>query len=576
MRELRYLSALLAFAFKANPLLYLGLMLSLLSAGIEVLALTTLLPLSELVIGQPGSEHTLIARLLAAIGVPITFSSLLLFFSVLLGIRVATQLTGQGLTSWLGRRIHAQISSRAFTQIITSLSIREIEKRSIGYYITLAGDESFRASSLVMAIVQFASVAVLGALYYAAICRYSPVLGVAVVVFLGASLLSLYGAFRKSHQLGSLQIEQSQAAGTIFLDALNGLRGVRAFGAEQKAVETYSREIHRYARTLFIVDFISHLAKLVPAFILVVFLVAGVSSGWIVQSPDLNKAVLFTSIVLLMRFFPVAGQGLNLFLRIFSDARAGKDVIAAMGGMARARESASGNVKGAIETIRFKDVCFSHVPGQPVLKKLNIELRRGKSYALSGPSGTGKSTALDVLLRFHEPDSGEILINGIRHDALPIGQLRSRILLVGQQLITFNDTVSNNIRFGAQAPDDMVERAARLALIHDVIMEMPQGYNTRLNYRGTNLSGGQLQRIGIARALLRNPDVLILDESTSALDPETGHEVVGNILAAYANRIVVFVTHDESILKRVSTVVRLEEASSPESQMAGWDTKGRM
>lgn len=198
MRELRYLSALLAFAFKANPLLYLGLMLSLLSAGIEVLALTTLLPLSELVIGQPGSEHTLIARLLAAIGVPITFSSLLLFFSVLLGIRVATQLTGQGLTSWLGRRIHAQISSRAFTQIITSLSIREIEKRSIGYYITLAGDESFRASSLVMAIVQFASVAVLGALYYAAICRYSPVLGVAVVVFLGASLLSLYPPTRPS------------------------------------------------------------------------------------------------------------------------------------------------------------------------------------------------------------------------------------------------------------------------------------------------------------------------------------------------------------------------------------------
>ena len=558
MGNIKYLWHLLSFAFRTNPLLYVSSGLALVSAGIELLAMLSLLPLSGLAVGQSVSQHSWSIRVLNALGISMNVRSLLLSFSLLLVIRLLTQIAAQSLAAYLGRRIHAQLSSKAFREIVENIPISDIEKKSIGYYITLAGDESFRASSLVISISQFVSTGALGLLYYLAILNFSSKLGLAVMAFLLVSLISLWGAFRESHTLGAHQVEQSQLAGSIFLDALNGLRGVRAFSAEAHVVDQYWREIYRYTKTLFLIDFVAVLGRLVPALILVFSLFAGVAFGWSFPIAGADTAVVLTSIAFLLRFFPVVGQALNLFLRIFSDARAGRDVTSAIGSASPLDVGAMLELREPIAKVEFRNVCFSYAEDKLVIRNLGISLESGKSYVLLGPSGSGKSTLMDLLLGFYEIESGEILVNGHMNSGIRRQSLRRKILLLGQQTVILNESVANNIRFGTEAEPAAVERAAGWACIDEVIKALPQGYETQLNYRGTNLSGGQIQRIGIARALLREPDVLILDESTSALDPQTRDAVVTNILSLFADRIVVFVTHDHTVAERVSQVIRLD------------------
>ena len=561
MGKIKYLWHLLSFAFRTNPLLYVSGGLALVSAGIELLAMLSLLPLSGLAVGQSVPENSWSMRVLGALGISMNVRSLLLCFSLLLALRLLTQIAAQGLAAFLGRQIHAQLSSRAFRQIVENIPISDIEKKSIGYYITLAGDESFRASSLVIAMAQFVSTAALGLLYYLAILNFSTKLALAVLAFLLISLASLWGAFRESHALGARQVEQSQLSGSIFLDALNGLRGVRAFAAEAHVVGQYWREVYRYTKTLFLIDFVAILGRLVPPLILVLLLSAGVAIGWSFSIAGSHTAVLLTSIAFLLRFFPVLGQALNLFLRIFSDARAGRDVTSAISSASQPDAGTMLELREPITKIEFRNVCFSHAEDRPTLRNMSASLESGKSYVLLGPSGSGKSTLMDLLLGFYEIESGEILVNGLMHSRILRSNLRKRILLLGQQTVILNDSVANNIRFGMAAESGAVERAARLACIDEVIRALPQGYETQLNYRGTNLSGGQIQRIGIARALLRDPDVLILDESTSALDPQTRDAVIDNILTLFADRIVVFVTHDHTVADRVSQVIRLDRVN---------------
>lgn len=520
----------------------------------------SLLPLSELAIGRSVPQSTLSIRAFGALGVPVDVRNLLVCFSLLLALRVVTQIVAQGLAAFLGRQIHAQLSSKAFREIIENVPITEIEKKSIGYYITLAGDESFRASSLVISISQFVSTAALGLLYFIAILSFSHQLGFAVLGFLLISLISLLGAFRESHTLGARQIEQSQSAGSIFLDALNGLRGVRAFAAEGHVVAEYWREIYQYTKTLFLIDFVAVLGRLVPALVLILLLLVGVIFWWSdLSASGADTAVVLTSIAFLLRFFPVVGQTLNLFLRIYSDARAGRDVTAAIGSRPRSDVEATMEFQEQISRVEFRNVCFSYSAEKPLLRNVNLSLESGESYLLIGSSGTGKSTLMDLLLGFYEIESGGILINNHLHSKIDRRDLRRRILLLGQQTVILNESVANNIRFGTKAEPEAVRKAARLGCIDEVISARPQGYETRLNYRGTNLSGGQIQRIGIARALLRQPDMLILDESTSALDSQTRETVVTNILSLFSDRIVVFVTHDHSVAERVSQIIRLEQ-----------------
>lgn len=558
MKRFAYLRTLLVFAFRENPLLYVALAVSIASVAIELAAMASLMPLASVAAGQKLSQTSRITLLLQAIGLPLNGQVLLRLFIGLFALRVVSQFAGQGLVLLLSKRLQAQLSTRAFHTLLGVIPLRDIEKESIGSYISLTGDEAVRASALVTQLSQFGSQVILIGLYFVALYLYSATVTLCLIAFLLVTFLTLFEAFRMSHRLGHQQGELSHSAGSLFLDALNGLRSVRAYDAADFVSEGYRLHMKRYMRVAFLIELINLMTRLGPALIL---FVAGAVATFIpsVMGSDLGSfPFLVTIIIILLRFFPVVGQTLNIGLRVVSDARSGRDVTALIRPkQPRPQPQASLPPPPVVQDVSFRSVGFSYSPDKPVLADVNLTLRRGRCYALIGRSGSGKSTLMDILLGFYKADSGIVSVDGVPAGEMTERDLRRRILLVSQETTIFNDTIGNNIRFGITASDDDIRRACRIACIDDFIDTLPAGLNTVLQYRGTNLSGGQRQRIGLARAILRQAPVLVLDESTSALDKNTRTTVVANLRREYAEKIIVFVTHDAEIVAEVDEVLDL-------------------
>ena len=215
---------------------------------------------------------------------------------------------------------------------------------------------------------------------------------------------------------------------------------------------------------------------------------------------------------------------------------------------------------GMNDRIEFKDISFSYDGKREVLKHVNLTVPKGKTVALVGQSGSGKSTLVDLLPRYHDVQEGDITIDGTSIKDVRIADLRSLIGNVNQEAILFNDTFFNNIAFGVEnATMEQVIEAAKIANAHDFIMEKPEGYNTNIGDRGGKLSGGQRQRVSIARAILKNPPILILDEATSALDTESERLVQEALERLMKTRTTIAIAHRLSTIKNADEICVLYE-----------------
>ena len=211
--------------------------------------------------------------------------------------------------------------------------------------------------------------------------------------------------------------------------------------------------------------------------------------------------------------------------------------------------------------VEFRSVSFAYNPGEPVLSNLSFSIPEGRTTALVGPSGVGKSTICHLLMRLLTPDEGEILVGGTKLRRIDPEQLKKSICIVSQDIFLFHTTVHENIRYGkADAEIDEVIRAARAACIHDYISRLPNGYDTVIGDRGVALSGGQKQRVCIARAFLANPKILILDEASAFLDADVESQLKQTMRFLMRGRTILVVSHRESSISDVDKIVALDKS----------------
>jgi subfamily B ATP-binding cassette protein MsbA len=216
--------------------------------------------------------------------------------------------------------------------------------------------------------------------------------------------------------------------------------------------------------------------------------------------------------------------------------------------------------EGFNDKIEFRDVRFSYDESREIIKGVSFEVRKGETVALVGPSGGGKSTLSELMERFYDTDSGDILFDGKPIRSFKQESLRAAMSLVSQETILFNDSIRNNIALGnMEATDEEIIAACKVANAHNFIMESPEGYNTNIGDRGAKLSGGQRQRLSIARAVLKNPEFLILDEATSALDTESEKLVQDALTKLLKGRTSVVIAHRLSTIMNADRIFVIDE-----------------
>jgi ATP-binding cassette subfamily B protein/subfamily B ATP-binding cassette protein MsbA len=247
----------------------------------------------------------------------------------------------------------------------------------------------------------------------------------------------------------------------------------------------------------------------------------------------------------------------SVYTRIQSGGAAADRIFAFMDREPRVQRNGTGfRLPRHASHIEFRDVCFSYEPGRPVLTGIHLHVHHGETIALVGKNGSGKTSLLGLLPRFYDPDHGSVLVDGVDLRLANLRTLRQQIGVVTQQTILFDDTIANNIAYGSRrARREEIEQAARQAFAHDFIMLLPQGYDTPIGEAGRRLSGGQMQRLALARAILRDPSILILDEFTSQYDAESEVAIHRALREFMRGRTTFVITHRLNTLEIADRIV---------------------
>ena len=345
-------------------------------------------------------------------------------------------------------------------------------------------------------------------------------------------------------------------------ETLGGLRIVKAFCAEEKMNTTFEQRTNRHRDAMVRVGVRQALAHPMSEFlgtvmIVIVLWFGGmlVLGGHTLTGPVfIYYMVILYSIINPLKEFSKAGY--NIPVGLASVERIDK-ILSAENTITEPIQPKS--LPAFEHEIEFRDVSFRY--GERwVLRHINLTIRKGQTIALVGQSGGGKSTLVDLIPRYYDVQEGQVLIDGIDVRDLGVRDLRSLIGNVNQEAILFNDSFRNNITFGVEsATDEQVEQAARIANAHEFISQSPEGYDTCIGDRGSRLSGGQRQRVSIARAILKNPPILILDEATSALDTESERLVQDALERLMKTRTTIAVAHRLSTIQHADEICVLHE-----------------
>ncbi len=439
---------------------------------------------------------------------------------------------------WFAKRRSGELLSRATNDVDV------VRKAISSLYRTFPRDA--------LLIVVYLAVVVVASWRLALLC---------FVVFPGlAVLVGIIGRRIRKHA-SRAQARMGDLA-SVFQESIGGIRVVKAFTGEAHAIrrfraatESYLRSAVRLRRVASLASPAAEMAGAVGAGLVLwaggnqVLDGTGLTATWFV--------VFLAATVSLMQ--PVRSlTQMHTHLREGDAAAQRIFEILDTPPRIRSRPGAA-RIETLARGIRFENVSFAHDPDVPVIRDVDLEVRRGEVVALVGPSGAGKSTLVDMIPRFHDPDTGRVTLDGVDLRDLDVASVRRLLGVVTQDTILFHDTIRANIAFGDPAPDAArVEAAARTANADEFIRSLPEGYETVVGDRGVRLSGGERQRVAIARAVYRDPQILLFDEATSSLDGESEAKVQEAIDRLMRGRTAVVIAHRLSTIRDADRIVVLD------------------
>ena len=363
-------------------------------------------------------------------------------------------------------------------------------------------------------------------------------------------------------QSNDAAIKQGEAL-SILEETLSGLRVIKAFTAEKiignKFRQNNTALFHIKNRMQYRRDLASPLSEFLGVFVLCGILYFG---GQLVLGNNAGSLT-GTGFIMYIGIFTQIISPAKSLSTSFYNMQKGSAAIARIEEVLQApitveEVAAPTPIEDFKHAIEFKNVGFTY-DDVVILKNINLIVEKGKTVALVGSSGAGKSTLADLVPRFHDVSSGELLIDGVNIKAYSLNQLRGLMGIVTQEPILFNDTIANNITLGIEhATQEAIEQAAQVANAHHYIINKEEGYNTNIGDRGSKLSGGERQRLTIARAVLKNPPILILDEATSSLDTESERLVQDAINNLMSNRTSIVIAHRLSTIRHANEIIVLQ------------------
>ena len=387
-------------------------------------------------------------------------------------------------------------------------------------------------------------------------------LTVLVFVVFPLALVIIAGVGRRVHKESGLVQQRMADLTSVLHETITGVKVVKAFGMEKFENRKFASEGQRALDTILRVTRIRNLASPATEFLSAV---AGAVIIWyggtqVLSHEGLTASQFLGFLFAMFQLMPPIKELSSVNNRMQEATAAGKRVFEILD-----TEPNIGNVPGAVRltgferAIEFHGVGFRYAEGDEVLRDCNFMIRKGEAVAIVGPSGAGKSTLVDLVPRFYDPTVGKITIDGRDLREVDLKSLRDQIGIVTQETILFNDSVRNNIAYGLDTCDEeALIAAARAANAHDFIVDMPSGYDTVIGERGVKLSGGQRQRLALARAILKNPPLLILDEATSALDTESELLVQEAIERLMAGRTSIVIAHRLSTIQHADRIVVID------------------
>ncbi|BAU13807.1 ABC transporter related [Leptolyngbya sp. NIES-3755] len=463
------------------------------------------------------------------------------------------------LFAWLNSRISHQLRSNIFNQLL-SVSGSYLERNDTGKFINTLATETWQTSRALSIFVNLIidSCTVLVFAVFLLLISWQLTIWVCVAIVLIS--VAIQSVTRQVKSIGQTAVQANQSLADRIWEGLGGMRVIRAFGRERYEQKRFDRASEQVRRSFFKLEMlsgvVSPLSEILSAALLLLILVVALRAN------QTALPTLLTFVFILYRLQPKVKQVDGARVALASLISSVAEVMALLDRSDKPY-LISGHIpfQGLKREIQFEQVTFHYNPDEsPAVQNISLSIPQGKTTAFVGPSGAGKSTLINLLCRFSDPTIGEIYIDGCLLRQLQLETWRDRLAIVSQDIYMFSTTVRENIAYGQlDATDDEIIKAAQLANADEFIRQLPAGYDTHIGDRGVRLSGGQRQRITLARAIIRDPEILILDEATNALDSIAEDLIQEALKTLSRNRTVIVIAHRLSTIEQADQIIVLNQ-----------------